>query len=55
MIQELRKPTNLIKFLFKAGIKKSNVEVMICSTNIEVKIISLVKKNKKINQKKCVL
>jgi hypothetical protein len=47
MKQEFRKPTNLIKSLFMAGIKKSSVELAICSANIEVKTIILVKRDKK--------
>jgi hypothetical protein len=54
MTQELEKPTNLIRFLFMVGMKKSNIKVVICSINIEVKIINLIKRAKKINQKKMV-
>jgi hypothetical protein len=45
--QEFKKPTNLIKFLSMAGMKKSNTKVVVCNTKIEVKIINLMKKSKK--------
>jgi hypothetical protein len=55
MTQELKKPTNLIRFLFMVGMKKSSTKVVICSVNIEVKIINLIKRARKINQKKWVI